>query len=78
MHAMPGRDQSRQIRRPRRRADVVRAERPGETDAFFGKTVDMGRFDIGISIAAQGPGPVVIGHDEDNIRTPAGRERSGS
>ncbi len=72
MNSMLGGYQACEIRRARRRANCIGAESLGKTDSFFCKAVDVRCPDVGISITAQGPGAMVVGHDEYNIRTAPG------
>ncbi len=45
----------------------------GKSDALFGKGVNMGRVDDGITGPAQVAVALIVGHDEDNVR--ASREK---
>src|SRR6185436_11969847 len=68
MHTVLRRDQSRQKRRTRRRANRVTAKSAGETHPLRRETVDIRRFNVWIAIAAERPSPLVIRQDENEIR----------
>ncbi len=70
--------QARQQAGPRRRADAVGAEGAGETHPLRRQAVDVGRVDIGIAVAPQGPGPLVVGQDQDDVRRPLRRGGLGA
>ena len=62
-----------QVSRPRRRADRVVAKSPVEPHPLARHSVDVGGFDVGISVTAEGPGPVVVGEDENDVGLDGGK-----
>ena len=50
-----------------RRAAVLAAVAPGEHDALFGKTVDIGRFDEALAVASQQSHAHVVRINEDDV-----------
>src|SRR5689334_22940750 len=83
MHAVLRRNQAGQKRRPRRRADGVARQGPREADALGSQAVDVGRADVRIAVAAEGPGTLIVGEDEDEVGWPVGgggltRRRGGA
>ena len=67
MHAVLTRHQSGQVGGTRRRADRIVAEGTVEADALLRHLVDVRGLDIGVAIAAHGPGAVVVGEDENDV-----------
>jgi hypothetical protein len=53
-------------------ADGIAAQRPGEADAFGGHTVEVRGADVRVAVAAEGPGTLVVGEDEDHVGGPGG------
>ena len=65
MHAVLRRDQPGEERRTCRRADRIARQRPREPHSLGRQAVDVRRLDVRIAVAAEGPGPLVIGQDEN-------------
>ena len=66
---MIGRDSSREEGGAGRGADGGDAEEIFETDAVGGDFVDIRCFQFGVSCATEGPCPLVVGDEHDDIRT---------
>ena len=49
------------------RADGIAAEGAGEADALGSHLVEVRCADVGIAVAAEGPGALIVGEDEDDI-----------
>ena len=62
------RDEARQQGGPGGRADGVAGERPREADALGRQAVDVRRADIRVAVAAERPGALVVGQDEEEVR----------
>jgi hypothetical protein len=55
-------------------ADGIAAQGTGKADALGGHPVDVWRADVRVSVAAEGPGTLVVRQDEDEVHRLGGSD----
>ena len=77
VHAVLRGEEPGQQGRARGRAHGVAGEGAGEANAFAGEAVDVRRADVWVAVAAEGPRPLVVGQNQDEVGRAGGARRGG-
>ena len=78
MHPVLARGEAGQIGRPRRRTDRVVGKGLGKANTLHCQAVNVGSLEIRIAVAAQLPGALVVGEDENDVGVRVVRGVTGS